>query len=603
MNKFHTIIVMIFVSFIMSSRVNAGDNGYWTPIEQPLATDITRTLLSTDEGLYAGSVSGLYFSPDNGQTWQLITDHSISAGSLLETKSKHILVGAYRKGLIKINPKTKTWQVIALPDAIYINDLVKIDNKIFVTSASNNGIAGVYLSIDDGVTWQPTSLPENWVVSLSSPNKKTLFASTFNGLYLSNDLGTTWEKNNVGLPDNIPVSQVIRVNNQLLAATGSLRTPGRGIFRLNSVSNQWEHYGTGMPTKITVNAITLKGRQLIAATETFLSKKEGLFISDDFGKSWHSIDFSNKSGQALIVSTTGDIFVGTEGSGLWKSSDLTHWTSASKGIKDWAVFSLYQTKDRDLLASTESGIWGLPSNSNKWQAPDIQRGALPMTRTNNGKLLSSAENNLLVADEKTLNWQSISFDGQYLINLYVDGDRWYVVDVRKPAKYSDDQGKTWQELSLPDKQPIRPIIKTNNGDLLVSNNSGLYRSTDNAKTWSLIKEDFNIWSLAKNKQGHIFASVIDLGMFRSEDNGHSWHEINVGFGNNLIRSAWDILITDDIIYIAAYNRGFYQSTNNGETWRPMKKGLNNAMALSLLKTDDGKIYGGSSAGIFLWNKT
>jgi hypothetical protein len=133
----------------MSSRVNAGDNGYWTPIVQPLATDITRTLLSTDEGLYAGSVSGLYFSPDNGKTWQLITDHSISADSLLETKSKHILVGAYRKGLIRINPKTKTWRVIALPDAIYINDLVKIDNNIFVTSASNNGIAGVYLSIDD----------------------------------------------------------------------------------------------------------------------------------------------------------------------------------------------------------------------------------------------------------------------------------------------------------------------------------------------------------------------------------------------------------------------------------------------------------------------
>ena len=80
MNKLHTIIVMIFVSFIMSSRVNAGDNGYWPPIEQPLATDITRTLLSTDEGLYAGSVSGLYFSPDNGQTWQLIGSFHFPVG-------------------------------------------------------------------------------------------------------------------------------------------------------------------------------------------------------------------------------------------------------------------------------------------------------------------------------------------------------------------------------------------------------------------------------------------------------------------------------------------------------------------------------------------
>ena len=173
------------------------------------------------------------------------------------------------------------------------------------------------------------------------------------------------------------------------------------------------------------------------------------------------------------------------------------------------------------------------------------------------------------------------------------------MDVRAAIRYSDNNGQSWQTIKHPELLGVRSIIKTSNGDLLASNRSGIYRSTNNGKDWNKEHEHY-VWNFAKNSKGYIFASVTGRGMYRSADHGKSWQAINNGFGENPIRSAWSILVTDKVIYLAGYINGFYQSTNNGDSWQAMGKGLSNPIALSVFKDKSGKIYGGTSAGIYLW---
>jgi len=597
------LLVLFFIShFAIAGDSNSSIMGSWVPIAQPNETGSSRALLSTKDGLYVGTSSGLYFSSDTGKSWQLITDQSIAVLSLLETPNKQLIVGTYRNGLIKVTPNNQNWQRVGLSDAFYIWDLVSIGNTIFASSVSRAGIAGVYSSNDNGSSWQPTNLAELEVWSLSSPNNRHLYAGTNNGLYVSTDLGETWALRNDGFDEEITVSQVSLVNNQLLASTGRLRSPGAGIFRFDDKTKKWQKFGTGLPASVTVNSLVLKDQTLVAATNTFDNVKKGLYVSQDFGITWQAANFTSTVGNHLILSDKGELYVGTEGAGVWSSKDLKNWTSKSTGIRNWDVFSLYKTKDQELLSGTSNGIWHLPLNSRVWLEPSIKLTASDFKETTNNILLSTAENSLLISKDQSHNWQEVSLDAQILVGLFVDGERWYALDLRKPIKYTDDKGKSWQSISIPGEQAARAMIKANNGDLLVSTREGLYRSSDNARTWSLSRENFYVWSFAKISNGYLLASVTGRGMFRSKDDGHTWEEVNKGFGEQVIRSAWSIVVVNKLIYLAAYDRGFFQSKNNGASWESMPQGLKAPMALSLFATKSGNIYGGTSAGVYKWTE-
>jgi len=600
---FGYLLVLFFINhFAIAGDLNSPITGSWVPIAQPNETGSSRALLSTKDGLYVGTSSGLYFSSDNGKSWQLITDQSIAVLSLIETPNKQMIIGTYRNGLIKVIPNEQDWQRVGLSDAFYIWDLISIGNTIFASSISNEGIAGVYSSRDNGSSWQPTALAELEVWSLSSPNNRHLYAGTNNGLYVSTDLGKTWALRNDGFDEGITVSQVSLVNNNLLASTGTLRSPGSGVFRFDKKSNKWQKFGAGLPTSVTVNSLVLKDEMLIAATAAFDGDKSGLYISQDFGETWFSTNFTSTEANHLILNNKNDLYVGTEGAGVWYSQDLKNWTSVSAGIRNWDVFSIYETKDLDLLAATSNGIWRLKSKTNVWLEPNIKLGASDFKQTSNNVLLSTAESNLLISKNQSQSWREVSLDGQYLVNLFVDGNRWYALDLRKPVKYSEDKGKSWQTLSIPEGQAARSMIKANNGDLLVSTREGIYRSDDNGRTWHLSHEDFYVWNFAKIGNGHLLASVTGRGMFRSRDNGQSWEEANNGFGEQPIRSAWSIVMVNKTIYLAAYNRGFFQSKNNGASWDSMSQDLKAPMALSLFATKSGVVYGGTSAGIYKWTE-
>jgi len=133
---------------------------------------------------------------------------------------------------------------------------------------------------------------------------------------------------------------------------------------------------------------------------------------------------------------------------------------------------------------------------------------------------------------------------------------------------------------------------------------GMYRSTDNGDTWTLANTGLtstDVAALAINSSdGHIFAgthSILGIGggMFRSTDNGDSWTEQNVGF------TALDVnsVTVNSIGHVfAGAAGGVFRSTTDGDSWSDISSGLlppgGNVWALAIDRP--GFVFAGTAGG-------
>ena len=60
--------------------------------------------------------------------------------------------------------------------------------------------------------------------------------------------------------------------------------------------------------------------------------------------------------RALVVDSTGTLYAGTHGNGVWRSTDGDHWTAFNTGLTDLNIKKMILTSDgQSLFASTNSG--------------------------------------------------------------------------------------------------------------------------------------------------------------------------------------------------------------------------------------------------------
>jgi photosystem II stability/assembly factor-like uncharacterized protein len=112
----------------------------------------------------------------------------------------------------------------------------------------------------------------------------------------------------------------------------------------------------------------------------------------------------------------------------------------------------------------------------------------------------------------------------------------------------------------------------------------------------------SIYSLAINKDGHIFAGTGGSGIFRSPDDGKSWTAVNNGLLLNLtvitalaINSSGHILA--GITTSGYMGSGVFRSLDNGDSWTLVTTGLPDLGVFSLAINVLGHVFAGTSRGI------
>jgi photosystem II stability/assembly factor-like uncharacterized protein len=132
----------------------------------------------------------------------------------------------------------------------------------------------------------------------------------------------------------------------------------------------------------------------------------------------------------------------------------------------------------------------------------------------------------------------------------------------------------WEQLSVPDND-ILSILEVGN-NLFTGSFNGLYKSTDEGLTWTLL--DNGIYTNRKvhdtiSKDGYLFAALDGHGVYRSSDDGESWQQMNSGIDTDTA-TVNVFHVHDGKLFIGTgYVSGLYISNNNGQSWEVSNNGI------------------------------
>jgi photosystem II stability/assembly factor-like uncharacterized protein len=247
-----------------------------------------------------------------------------------------------------------------------------------------------------------------------------------------------------------------------------------------------------------------------------------------------------------IAKCNDDIFCGTLGGGLFKSTDDgLSWKSANIGLPSDYIYCL-AVSGSNLFASIYGGVFLSSDNGVSWQeANNGLNNHVTELAVRGSKLVAATEAGVYFSTNNGTSW-----------NL-LNGSPWYV-----------------SALALTDTSIYAGSTYT-----------GLYYYNYNDTTWhSIGLNDLDVWGVAVI-DNVILAATLISGMMRSTDNGASWTQVE-GEG-------WNFIVLDSIVYSAGW--GVYKSTDKGLTWTSLSP---EDLMLSVLAVDTPNLYAGDSEGVF-----
>ncbi|MCA1958119.1 MAG: hypothetical protein LDL14_06285 [Nitrospira sp.] len=209
------------------------DNGAsWQSVNAGLKRLEVKTLMTTDDGLYAGTADGVYRLNEADDRWSVLATglDDVLVHALARSTDGTLYAGTSGKGVLRFVPQSAGWERLrhGLKNhegmiENFIRVLV-IDQEKEILAGTFDG--GVFRSIDGGMTWRPISraLPNDSIRGIVLWGRDVIVA-TGNGVFKTQDKGKRWTPVNKGLTS-------LSVQTLIGAEDGSLYAgTSEGVFR------------------------------------------------------------------------------------------------------------------------------------------------------------------------------------------------------------------------------------------------------------------------------------------------------------------------------------------------------------------------------------
>jgi photosystem II stability/assembly factor-like uncharacterized protein len=286
----HTLIL-----FVLGLTACFAPSAVGQPWVQSTGPVNVKCLAATGDTIFAGAQTGLYLSPDNGQTWTSdgFDSSSLEALAIFEGK---VFAGTSNAGLFVSTDKGLTWT----PDTTGFNGTLNINS--LAVSAPNLVAAtstGLFVSTDRGISWAQ---------SLQVPYPSSLMADGSNVYAIdiaeqdfcaSSDRGMHWT---IVKPLPGYIYSLAALDGDIFAALGT----GGGVVRSTNTGVSWEPAESGafdslvgMP-EFNCHYLLTYGQNL------FMASDYGIFLTTDTGAYW-----TNETDTFQTQPGTGQFYVNT----------------------------------------------------------------------------------------------------------------------------------------------------------------------------------------------------------------------------------------------------------------------------------------------------
>ena len=551
------------------------DNGAsWSRLNNGLTDPNAPVLIAVPKGpgaydLLVGTNAGVFRSTDNGMSWTPInngiTNLSIFALATGPNGSggTNYYAGAYHGDVFLSSDGGDSWTLAnaGIPYGYNLNALTTTAAGTVLAGTMN----GIYRSTNFGATW--TQVFDLFGFAFAQ-HGTTLYAGTSNGVYRSTNDGATWVPINTGM-NFTWVRAVAAIPN---ASGVALFAGAGGVMRSTDNGTTWTQVVNGL-TSLSVFALATAPNDG-GGTDLYAGTSEGIFRTSNGGDQWTNMSFIYSGVRAVETTPSGRILAATEND-IFRSSDLGGtWTDTQ----------------------ANHTAMGFAVNPNGGSGVSLFGGGSPagiVKSTDDGTTWTYASNGL---DDFDVNSMGAVPNGTGGTNLFAGSCSQLFI--------STNDGGFWQPANL--LTLTLDYVATPNGsgghNIFAGGYGGVWMSTNYGTAWTPRNAgmlDQIVQGMAATANGtNLFAGGDPFGVYRSTDNGVTWHLVNNGLSDLRIHA---LLSPDGTNLFAGGVGGVYLSTDHGASWTSVGTGLTTGVS-SLAVSQDGSMLIAGTNGFGVWKR-
>ena len=476
-------------------------------------TDPERILGVANPGIVVESLDG-------GQTWtgNAVASFLVFSRIAFDPAEPDVAYIGSSEGLFRQAGPGQNVQLFSSTDGLVLTDIAidPADPNVFY--ASEQGL-GMIRSVDRGATWtRNLQLPRAGgfsLLPLPGPPTRLLVGAAGTGVFVSTDQGETYSASSAGL--NVANILSIAVDPRNPGVVYASMTGG-GVFKTVNSGASWTESRNGItqftPTRLLIDPAD-SDRLYSGSANPFNPQDGSLQRSEDAGATWATV-IQDAPTLALALHPT-------DGQTLW-------WGTSSGRFAN--LPSLYRSRDRGENVEAFLGtrnVRGLALD------PNNARNLYVMTEINGVyELLRSTDEgeSFFAGSQTAIRMFTVVVDPGNPRNIYLGTDDGVFRSIDAGENFSA------RNVGLPTDVAVGVVsiaIDPPDGAIYIATTSGLYKSTDDSASWSLIGEGLGSGLVRQvavdpHTPRGLYAATNGSGVYRSTDGGATWQPTGVDAG-------------------------------------------------------------------------